>query len=166
MRFLKSKSYFSAQILPNLIFSRLEFHCELKYWMFVKGRLRHIFYIDIDIECLRHIFWQVLHSTANIANFVPFVNFQLILSNADVHSSNQNSFWEGKRKHLRTWEITSYSLLFQKESSFADVANFSCLLTFVVNFGILSTLSVTNIIRESMLFHNWALCQMFIFFIN
>ena len=96
--FLKSKSYFSAQILPNLIFSRLEFHCELKYWMFVKGRLRHIFYIDIDIECLRHIFWQVLHSTANIANFVPFVNFQLILSNADVHSGNQNSFWEGKRR--------------------------------------------------------------------
>ena len=79
-------------------------------------------------------------------------------------------FEKGKEnlEHLRTWEITSYFALFQKESSFADVANFSCLLTFVVNFGILSTLSVTNIIRESMLFHNWALCKMFffIFFIN
>ena len=74
-------------------------------------------------------------------------------------------FEKGKEnlEHLRTWEITSYFLLFQKESSFADVANFSCLLTFVVNFGILSTLSVTNIIRESMLFHNWALCKMFFF---
>ena len=130
--------------------------------MFVKGRLRHIFYIDIDIECLRHIFWQVLHSTANIANFVPFVNFQLILSNADVHSSNQNSFWEGKRK-LGTFKNLGNYFVFSERELFPDVANFSCLLTFVVNFGILSTLSVTNIIRESMLFHNWALCQMFFF---
>ena len=36
------------------------------------------------------------------------------------------------------------------------------MLTFVVNFAVLSTLSVTNIIRESMLFHNSELFDFFL----
>ena len=115
-----------------------------------------------------HIFWQFSVTSSafygsDIANFGPFVTSQLILSNADVHGNTQNRI----RKEKKTFQIgfTRYtcskllSFIWEKIINSFDKCGKLPLLTFVVNFAILSTLSVTNIIRESMLFHNSELCQ-------
>ena len=119
-------------------------------------------------EIATHIFWQFSVTSSafygsDIANFGPFVTSQLILSNADVHGNTQNRIMKENKtwKSGYAWKTCSKLFCFIWEkiiNSFVKCGKLP-LLTFVVNFAILSTLSVTNIIRESMLFHNSKLCQ-------